>query len=109
MDPRHIHVDSADLNKWICRVTAVDRLVEWFHEGIENFLLRATTVLGSDERVGFGCKEQLYGQRWTLHRETDAMWRIYAPEKNGVRSRTRLKALIASLYDLPEVEHPSIS
>lgn len=43
----------------------------------ENALLSATFVVGG-ETTSFAAKESVYGQCWTLHRETDAMWRIYS-------------------------------
>lgn len=34
-----------------------------------------------------------YGQCWTYNRDSDAMWRIYSPDKSGVRVQTTLRRL----------------
>ncbi len=39
-----------------------------------------------------------YGQCWTLTIESDAMWRIYSPNKNGVKIQTSIRKLFQSLY-----------
>lgn len=36
-------------------------------------------------------EERLYGSCWTRHRESDAMWRIYAPLKDGVMIKTSVR------------------
>jgi hypothetical protein len=41
--------------------------------------------------------EDLFAQCWTLHRETDAMWRIYSPDNDGVRVRTDFSRLYRAL------------
>ncbi|RMB56043.1 DUF2971 domain-containing protein [Dokdonia sinensis] len=35
-----------------------------------------------------------FGQSWTLHSETDALWRIYSPNKNSVRIKTKASKLL---------------
>ncbi|MDZ3810609.1 DUF2971 domain-containing protein [Klebsiella pneumoniae] len=40
-----------------------------------------------------------YGQCWTENEDTDAMWRIYSPEKRGVRVKTTIRKLFLTLYD----------
>ena len=41
----------------------------------------------------------LVGQCWTLHRETDAMWRIYSSDKNGVKVKVKIKSLFEALWN----------
>ena len=36
----------------------------------------------------------LYGQCWSGKRCSDAMWRIYSPDKKGVRIRTRVSKIL---------------
>lgn len=38
-----------------------------------------------------------YGQCWSLTKETDAMWRIYSPQKNSVRIQTTIGKMIQVL------------
>lgn len=62
----------------------------------ENALLSASFVVGG-EATSFAAKESVYGQCWTLHRETDAMWRIYSHGKDGVRVTTTPRKLLTAL------------
>ena len=45
-------------------------------------------------------RTSIYGQCWTTHRETDAMWRIYSPDKQGVKVRCSIRNLLDSLVTL---------
>jgi hypothetical protein len=62
----------------------------------ENALLSSDFIVGGETAV-FSAKDSVYGQCWTLHRETDAMWRIYSPRKDGVRLMTTPRKLLAAL------------
>lgn len=66
----------------------------------ENFFLKTEVVSDDGE---FGSLESLcnswYGQCWTENEDTDAMWRIYSPEKRGVRVKTTIRKLFLTLYD----------
>ena len=66
----------------------------------ENFFLRADAV---DEHGNIESLDNLarkwYGQCWTLHSESDAMWRIYGPKKNGIRVSTTVRRLFSVLWD----------
>ncbi|MFQ5752658.1 MAG: DUF2971 domain-containing protein [bacterium] len=42
---------------------------------------------------------KIFGQCWTLEKENDAMWRIYASNKNGVKVKTTAGKLFDSIYD----------
>lgn len=37
--------------------------------------------------------EDLFGQCWTTKKESDAMWRIYSPNKEGIKIKTSIKKL----------------
>ncbi|UPL22433.1 DUF2971 domain-containing protein [Alcaligenes faecalis] len=62
----------------------------------ENALL-SSSFSGCSNNLIFQAKSAVYGQCWTLHRETDAMWRIYSPNKDGVRLRTTPRKLLSAL------------
>ncbi|SKA85773.1 Protein of unknown function [Prosthecobacter debontii] len=64
----------------------------------ENFLFSATALDEHGNRIGFGMRDDLYGQCWTDAEETDAMWRIYSHEKDGVRVRCTPRKLLSGLY-----------
>lgn len=62
----------------------------------ENALLKSEFQIG-DEFGDFAAKDSIYGQCWTQHRETDAMWRIYSQNKDGVRLSTTPRKLLEAL------------
>jgi len=45
----------------------------------------------------------IFGQCWTLHPETDAMWRIYSSDKNSVKVKTTVEKLFSQLFFSAEV------
>jgi len=57
---------------------------------------------GKSEILGLGLAKKdvqalqssWYGQCWTLTSESDAMWRIYSPNKDGVRVSTTVRKLL---------------
>jgi hypothetical protein len=40
-----------------------------------------------------------YGQCWTYNNDTDGMWRIYSPQKDGIKLKTTVRKLFDSFYD----------
>lgn len=38
--------------------------------------------------------DELFGQCWTMLEDSDAMWRVYSPDKQGLMISTRIKNLI---------------
>ncbi|WP_298936870.1 DUF2971 domain-containing protein [uncultured Ruegeria sp.] len=94
----------------IYRVFPRDRFFQLFEESnnvlvrptmwddpFENFILRSPVRTASGEKGEFAFHKDLYGQCWTLHTASDAMWRIYSPEKDAVRVRTTVGRLLDSL------------
>jgi hypothetical protein len=43
--------------------------------------------------------KDFYGQCWTLNKASDAMWRIYSHDHRGIRIKSTVKKLVASLYN----------
>lgn len=67
----------------------------------ENFLLKQTPKYNGQNVSLDILRNNLFGQCWTLNeKETDALWRIYSPRKNGVRVKTTLKKLWDSCWDI---------
>lgn len=104
----NIPPDSRD--RFIYRITSVDRLLEFFQTGknvlvapykwddpFENFVLRSRVKLGTGELARFEFHDQFYGQCWTLQKSSDAMWRIYSPRKDAVRIRSTIRRVAESL------------
>lgn len=73
----------------------------------ENFILKSKASFINGENVTFGFANHIFGQCWSLHKETDAMWRIYSHEKNGVKVKSTSKKLRESLAS--KVENPELS
>ena len=67
----------------------------------ENFLEKCRFRLTTGEQVDASpILRRFFGQCWTTsERETDATWRIYSPEKDGVRVRVSMPHLIGSMWD----------
>jgi len=68
----------------------------------ENIVFNSTTFqVESEKHISYSyVHERFYGQCWTLNKdETDALWRIYSPKKDGIRVRTTIAKLFSSIYD----------
>ncbi|MCK1455197.1 DUF2971 domain-containing protein [Bradyrhizobium sp. 35] len=66
----------------------------------ENFFLRSEVTGPAGEKISIeNLAEDWYGQCWTLNADTDAMWRIYSPDKDGIKVRTTVRKLFDSFYD----------
>lgn len=110
MNKQLIHLSQADLRKPIYRVFNVQRLIEicssrkntlvrpqkW-DDPFENFIL--TRAVAAKQRMypDITVGATFYGQCWTNLEESDAMWRIYSPDKNGVKVKTTIGKLLNSL------------
>ncbi|MCD4692230.1 MAG: DUF2971 domain-containing protein [Calditrichales bacterium] len=117
-----IQLSNSEINLPIYRIYNTDRLLEIFStdrltlsrpklwdDPFENYIHKSK-ILHKNMLTSFDFKDQFYGQCWSLHRETDAMWRIYSQDKNGVKVKTTIKKLFYSLYDsLSEREDQDIS
>lgn len=106
-----IFLTDDELSRNIYRVFSYDRLKEIFltkavtlvkpklwDDPFENFILNSRGVLpdGRDFQIGF--RDSFYGQCWTMTKESDAMWRIYSPLKNGVKVKTTIGKLWEPLF-----------
>ena len=106
-----LNIKKSEQASEIYRVFNITRLLELFNtnqntlvrpklwdDPFENYILKSTAITSEGEKVTFGFQKDLYGQCWTLERESDAMWRIYSPDKMGVRVRTNINKLYNSLH-----------
>jgi len=93
----------------IYRVVHVERLIELlilqklilsqpqqWDDPFENYILRKCKKEGT---VKLSYAADIFGQCWSLHEETDAMWRIYAPDKMGVKIKTSVEKLFSQFYN----------
>lgn len=104
-----------DVNKvkFVYRYIGFDSLLQMLTEGFttlvrtnywddvyENFILKEDYYRGKKKIPTVWLSEMFYGQCWTGKKSSDAMWRIYSPDKKGVRIRTR----IGKIMDILRIE-----
>lgn len=69
----------------------------------ENFFLNCTAVTNEGEYVNMSSlANSWYGQCWTYNQDSDAMWRIYSPKKDGVKVSTTIRKLFSSIFNTPD-------
>lgn len=110
--PNCLSFDSrVDTHQPIYRVTTVDRLTDLIEkranilvhpskwdDPFENYFLKSKfryngMSVGVDQ-----LRSEIFGQCWTLNQqETDALWRIYSPDKNGVRIKSTIDKVFRPL------------
>lgn len=107
-----IFLKEEDLDTPIYRIFSFKRLEEVFKEKkltlvkpelwddpFENFILHSIAIRPDGSKFEIEFRDDYYGQCWSLQKESDAMWRIYSPEKDGVKVKTTIRKLIQSLLD----------
>ena len=108
----YINLKSEEYDKPIYRIMPVARLLQSLEEKklvlvpprkwddpFENWLLSAKIKLSSTGETGNmeSIRNEVYGQCWTQHRETDAMWRIYSSDANGAKVKSTPRKLLDAL------------
>ena len=102
-----------DLDKSIYRIFSYDRFEQLINnkelvlvnpsmwdDPFENFFLNVEVDCGNGEIATLeSLAGSWYGQCWTENRDTDAMWRIYSPDKDGIRVSTTVRKLFSAIYD----------
>lgn len=107
----YIDLENRIRDKKIYRVMSIDRFLEMFEskknilvkpclwdDPYENFLFNSAMIKPDGTEYKSILRDRAYGQCWTLNIESDAMWRIYAPEKNGVKIAITIRKLFQSFY-----------
>lgn len=110
-----LNLTQSDLDRPVYRILSIERLVDLFTTGenvlvspskwedtFENFILKSKVKLASGKIVDYNMHNSVFGQCWTLHKASDAMWRIYSPNKNGVRVKSTIRNLLQSIYKAHE-------
>lgn len=106
-----LNIPEGKMDRDIYRVMPVDRLLEIFEiqkltlvkpklwdDPFENMLLNGFAKTNEGELVNLvQLRDSVYGLCWTLHAETDAMWRIYSQDKQGAKIKTTIRKLLSSL------------
>ncbi|WP_372652146.1 DUF2971 domain-containing protein [Draconibacterium sp.] len=112
MNDNLVFLNESDLDKPIYRIFSFDRLIKIFQQNkitlvkpklwddpFENFILNSTGTLPDGREFQMSFRENYYGQCWSLTKESDAMWRIYSPEKDGVKVKTTIRKLFTPLFE----------
>jgi hypothetical protein len=66
---------------------------ECWDDSFENLILKCSVITESGERAQTMFHDQFFGPCWTLRSYSDAMWRIYAPNGQGVRHKRSVEEL----------------
>lgn len=106
------NLKDTELDDYIYRIISLERFLELFameentlvkpcrwEDTFENFILKSKVKLKSGEILKYNYHERIYGQCWTLEASLDAMWRIYSPNREGLRIRTTIRKLLESIYN----------
>ena len=112
-DMEYQGINIADWNQPIYRVFPLKRIKnilksgknglvwpsEW-EDPFENFLLESKVMIQPDEYASLkSIASSWYGQCWTKKSESDAIWRIYSQNKDGVKVKTTIKKLFSTIYE----------
>lgn len=110
-------IGISDLNIPIFRVFNIDRLLQLIIEGKNTLvkpekwddpsenILSIIQILNQYNKNIFiwDIFQGFYGQCWTMNNyESDAMWRIYSPNKNGVLIKTTASKLYDSFFNIKD-------
>ena len=107
-----MNISDKDLDKPLYRIISLERLLELFvtekntlvkpkywEDVFENFILKSPVKLLSGDVAEYNYYDRMYGQCWSLHKASDAMWRIYSSDKKGLRIRTTIRKLASTLRE----------
>ena len=108
-----LNLKKSDLARPIYRIVSLERLVELFtaqenvlvnpskwEDTFENFILKAKVKSKTGEIFDGDLRDSVFGQCWTLHNASDAMWRIYSPNKDGLRIKSTIGELLQGIYQV---------
>jgi hypothetical protein len=117
-DINYLNLEDTNLDTPIYRIMSIFRILQMLQsrslclvkpklwdDPFENLLLSSEFLYG-DEKVTFASRDSVYGQCWTWHKETDAMWRIYSAQKDGVRISTTPRRLFESMKVIDQTTWP---
>jgi hypothetical protein len=105
--------DITDIDRKIYRIFSVKRFKELIEskrlvlvnpdkwdDPFENFFLKANAVEPSGALVSLETlAKSWYGQCWTFTKDSDALWRIYSSNKDGIRVTTTIRKLFNQIWD----------
>lgn len=123
MRDNYIRIDRRERTAPIYRFTTVERLLntvvqrtntlvsprKW-EDPFENALAMRIRLRRTDGSTSpYPLRNRVYGQCWTLIKETDAFWRMYVQRGGGVRLRSTIGTLYKSLESKCDTPYASMS
>ena len=81
---------------------------EKWDDPLENFIINTINEVSQNSHILGDSRDTFFGQCWTTQRENDALWRIYAPNKDGVIVSTTPRRLMRAILVHPEMENSFI-
>lgn len=72
----------------------LDRIQDSWEDKFENFFMKEKFIVDNEDYSIVSICRGVFGQSWTTLPESDALWRINSPDKNGVRIQTKAGKLI---------------
>lgn len=84
--------------QFLYRIVRYERLVEMLQTDEWHFAHPSTWEDPYEVRIQNNLSHRLFAQCWCRKGVSDAMWRIYSPDRLGVRIRTRVDRLHAALH-----------
>lgn len=106
----YLNIKESECDDHIYRIISYDRFLEMFdsykntlvkpklwEDTFENFTLKSKLKYPDGSERELDTHERLYGQCWTTSKASDAMWRIYSPDRRSVRIRTTIGKLFTSI------------
>lgn len=90
----HVKLMIQNQTLWISKVNTWDDVYEniFFKQNFFHYIGKELVQVGVED-VG----NNMFGQCWTSQKESDAMWRIYSPDKNNYA--LRIKTTVGKLMD----------
>ena len=95
---RYIHFESL-YQIFLENQFVIRRVLEW-DDTYENWLVKASFHSKSTQVNYKEFEDSFYGQCWTISKETDALWRIYSPDKNSVKIKSTIGDLLRADFIL---------
>lgn len=76
-----------------------NNILKFWEDPYELFLVKQDIAIEGYAKQNFysDLREKYFGQCWSLNRDTDAMWRIYSPDKESIRIKTTVLKMIQVL------------
>ena len=108
-----LDIDTDNIDRKIYRIFSIERFKQLmcseelvlvnpskWDDPFENFFLKGNATDESGKLFSLKTiSNSWYGQCWTYTEESDALWRIYSPNKDGVRVSTTIQKLFSCFWD----------